>query len=112
MLIASIAFTALLRTPPQGGPRQPNPTQVATEADHQAMMNLRHITSIRRGRDGMTPSSPYYANYDEAKANPFPTLPEALVLKDGKKVSSARTWWRRRRPEIVEDFDREVYGRE
>src|SRR5207245_10931263 len=22
-----------------------------------------------------------------------------------------RMWWRRRRPEIVEDFDREIYGR-
>src|SRR5260370_15222693 len=24
---------------------------------------------------------------------------------------SARLWWRRRRPELVEDFDREIYGR-
>jgi hypothetical protein len=32
-------------------------------------------------------------------------------MKNGKKVTSAKMWWDRRRPEIVEDFDREVYGR-
>src|SRR5207245_1612513 len=26
-------------------------------------------------------------------------------------VTSARMWWKERRPEIVEDFDREIYGR-
>jgi hypothetical protein len=32
-------------------------------------------------------------------------------LKNGKKVTSADTWWKERRPEIVEEFEREVYGR-
>jgi len=50
-------------------------------------------------------------NYDESKANPYPELPDPLVLKNGDKVTSAKIWWNRRRPEIVEDFDREVYGR-
>ena len=81
------------------------------EQDHRRVMDLLHITSIRPGRNGMNPQAPDYANYDEAKANPYPNLPDALVLKNGKKVASARTWWRQRRPEIVEDFDREIYGR-
>ena len=34
------------------------------------MMDLLHITEIRRGRDGSNKSSRYYANYDESKANP------------------------------------------
>src|SRR5262249_13861557 len=51
------------------------------------------------------------ANYDEAKANPYPDLPDPLTMKNGKKVTSAKLWWDQRRPEIVEDFDREVYGR-
>src|SRR5207302_11351747 len=34
-----------------------------------------------------------------------------LVLKDGRRVTTAEMWWKQRRPEIVEDFDREVYGR-
>ena len=33
------------------------------------------------------------------------------MLKNGKKVTTAKEWWSKRRPEIVEDFDREVYGR-
>jgi hypothetical protein len=32
-------------------------------------------------------------------------------LKNGKKVKKASDWWNKRRPEIVEDFDREIYGR-
>ena len=32
-------------------------------------------------------------------------------MKNGKKVTKASDWWSKRRPEIVEDFDREVYGR-
>src|SRR5262249_14744164 len=50
------------------------------------------------------------ANYDESKVKAF-TLPDPLICKDGTKVTSAEQWWTRRRPEIVADFDREVYGR-
>jgi hypothetical protein len=88
----------------------PAPVQLTAEQDHQRMMDLLHITAIRRGADG-DPKSPYAANYDEAKANPYPNLPDPLLLKDGKKVTSAKMWWEQRRAEIVEDFDREIYGR-
>jgi len=50
------------------------------------------------------------ANYDESKANPYP-LPDPLLLKNGQPVKDADTWWKKRRPEILEDFRREVYGR-
>jgi hypothetical protein len=73
-------------------------------------MDLLHLTSLRRGADG-DPKSPNAANYDETKANPNPNLPDPLLLKNGKKVTTAQTWWDDRRPEIVEDFDREIYGR-
>ena len=33
------------------------------------------------------------------------------MLKSGQKVTTAPLWWNDRRPEIVEDFDREIYGR-
>src|SRR5204863_8678210 len=56
-------------------------------------------------------TKPNHANYDEAQANPFPNLHEVLTTKDGKKVTTAEMWWSVRRPEIVEDFDREVLGR-
>lgn len=74
-------------------------------------MDLLHITSLRRGADGRNTEAPNAANYDESKANPYPHLPDPLVLKNGKKVTTAKMWWAQRRPEIVEDFDREIYGR-
>jgi len=75
------------------------------------MMDLLHIASLRQGADGNNPQAPNYANYDESKANPYPNLPDPLVLNNGKKVTSAKVWWNQRRPEIVERFDREIYGR-
>ena len=38
-------------------------------------------------------------------------LPDPLKLNSGRQVTNANVWWKKRRPEIVEDFDREVYGR-
>jgi (4-O-methyl)-D-glucuronate---lignin esterase len=89
----------------------PSPTQLASQADRQKMMDLLHIASLRQGANGSNPQAPNYANYDEAKANPYPDLPDPLVLNNGKKVTSAKMWWNQRRPEIVELFDREIYGR-
>jgi len=68
-------------------------------------------TPLRRGADGRNPQADNAANYDETKANPIPTLPDPLTLKNGKRVKTAKDWWTKRRPEIVEDFDREIYGR-
>jgi len=84
----------------------------ASVADHKQMMALLKIDSIRQGANGNDPTAPNAANYDESKANPFPELPDPLELKNGKKVNSAKLWWEQRRPEIVEDFDREIYGRQ
>src|SRR5581483_5440183 len=89
----------------------PSPTQAASQEDRQRMMDLLHITSLRNGANGSNPQAPNYANYDEAKANPYPKLPDTLVMKDGRKVTTAAMWWNERRPEIEEEFDREIYGR-
>ena len=96
-------------TPP--APPPPNPTQIASQEDRQKMMDLLHISSLRPGANGSNPQAPNYANYDESKANPYPVLPDVMLLKNGKKVKTAKDWWDKRRPEIVEDFDREIYGR-
>jgi hypothetical protein len=82
--------------------------QEATAADHRQMLEQLGITSLRPPVNARVVGS---TNYDEAKANPYPDLPDPLKLKNGKKVTNAKTWWEQRRPEIVEDFDREVYGR-
>lgn len=85
------------------------PVHLTAEQDHQRLLDLLHITSLRRGPDG-DPKSPNAANIDEFKVPPY-TLPDPLVLKTGQKVTTPDVWWNQRRPEIVEDFDREVYGR-
>jgi hypothetical protein len=82
-----------------------------TNEDYRAMLAALNIKSIRPGADGSNPNASNAANYDEAKANPFPQLPDPLVLKNGKQVTSADSWWKLGRPAVVEDFDREIYGR-
>jgi hypothetical protein len=74
-------------------------------------MKLLGIDSIRPGANGRDLTASNAANYDEAKANPYPTLPDPLRLKSGERIKTADEWWAKRRPEIVEDFASEVYGR-
>jgi hypothetical protein len=57
-----------------------------------------------------SPARPARGSYDEATANPYP-LPDPLVLKNGQPVKDADTWWKLRRPEILEDFRTSMYGR-
>jgi hypothetical protein len=73
------------------------------------MMEQLGIKALRPGPSG-NEADANHANYDESKANPFPNLPDVLTLKSGTKVKT-REQWARRRAEIVEDFEREVYGR-
>ncbi|MEW6158878.1 MAG: acetylxylan esterase [Verrucomicrobiota bacterium] len=86
------------------------PLDWTTQQDHRNMMERLGITRLRPGPSGR-PGATNSANYDPAKANPFPNLPELLTMKDGRKVTTAEMWWKERRPEIVEDFEREVFGR-
>jgi hypothetical protein len=89
----------------------PAPLQLTTQQDHKLMMQALKIESLRQGADGRNRNAPNAANYDESKANPYPNLPDPLTLKSGEKVTTPEQWWNKRRPEIVEEFDREVYGR-
>ena len=74
------------------------------------MMEQLGIKALRPGANG-NEKAPDHANYDEAKANPYPDWPDVLTLKNGRKVTTAKEWWDLRRPEIAEDFEREVVGR-
>ena len=114
---AAIAFTAVTarQATQAAAPSTQNnvapPVQLTAEQDHRRLMDLLHIDSLRQGADGSHPDAPNAANYDESKANPIPNLPDPLTLKNGSRVATAEQWWTARRPEIVEDFDREIYGR-
>jgi hypothetical protein len=88
----------------------PQPVTFTAQQDHENMMKQLGIKSLRPGPSG-NESAPNHANYDESIANPCPQLPDVLTLKNGKKVTAADMWWKQRRPEIIEEFEREVYGR-
>jgi hypothetical protein len=111
------AASAQTAAPKPAAPARFTPTpeqqaiEAASEADQKQMLGQLHIPALRPGKNGMDHTRPDYANYDESKANPIQPIPDPLVLNDGKRVTSAKVWWEKRRPEIVELFDREVYGR-
>ncbi|MDB5703350.1 MAG: acetylxylan esterase [Sphingomonas bacterium] len=86
------------------------PSGFTAEQDHQNMMDQLGIRTLRPGPSGNN-QAPNHANYDPAKANPYPDWPEILTLDNGNKVTTADGWWKQRRPEIVEKFEREVIGR-
>ncbi len=90
--------------------QQSPPANWTAEQDHQNMMDQLGIKALRPGPSG-NEKDPDHANYDEVNANPYGGLPDALTLKTGQKVTSAEQWWKQRRPEIIEDFEREVVGR-
>jgi hypothetical protein len=49
-------------------------------------------------------------NYEEELVGTY-TLPDVLKLNNGKKVSDAKTWMEKRRPEIVKLFEENQFGK-
>jgi hypothetical protein len=54
--------------------------------------------------------SGHFTNYDESDIPPY-TLPDPLVMQDGRRVTSAEMWYKERRPELVNLFKDNIYGR-
>ena len=110
--LAAVAFIGFLNVGrAQPSTAKPELLNWTAQQDHQNMKDQLGITRLRPGRNGNPNATNNPANYDPAKANPFPDLPELLVTRDGRKVTTPELWWQVRRPEIVEDFEREVVGR-
>jgi hypothetical protein len=74
------------------------------------MMVQLGIKALRPGPSG-DEKAPNHANYDESKANPYPDLPDPLTMNNGQEVVAPTMWWDDRRPELIEMFERYVYGR-
>ncbi len=110
-LIAVAAFMVVALSPvpraQQAGPAPgaPGPVMLTNQEDRQRMMDLLKITMFPSG-----PGAYLAATYDEATANPYPKLPDPLLMSTGSRVTTP-SQWAKRRAEIVELFDREVYGR-
>jgi lysophospholipase L1-like esterase len=74
--------------------------------DHQNMMDQLGIKRLRPGADPNNQSI-----FNEATANPYhESMPDALTLHDGTKVTTIDQWLKRR-AELMELFEREIYGR-
>ena len=108
--LGAVAVAAILIAPhltaQQAQTPQQQERQRLAQQDRQRIMDLLGITSIPPGAQSSNPDT-----YDESKAEPFPALPHPLFMNDGRRVRTADMWWKERRPEIAEDFEREVYGR-
>ncbi|MBW3631061.1 MAG: hypothetical protein KY464_17450, partial [Gemmatimonadetes bacterium] len=113
LAMSALALSAAVEVRAQQAARSaaPGPVELTAQQDHQRTMRLLGITSLRQGANGSNPQAPNAANYDESRANPYPHLPDPLLTLGRERVTTAEQWWTQRRPEIVELFDREVYGR-
>src|SRR6516225_2033539 len=84
----------------KGGGKQPDFIPAGYD-DYRNMLDQLGIKKMRAGRDGR----------GKETANPYKdTMPDLMTFKDGTKVTKADQW-PKRRAEIVEDFEREIYGR-
>jgi hypothetical protein len=80
---------------------------------HRYLCVLVLACSTARGQTAKAPAAVVAgipANYDEALAGSY-TLPDPLKLANGKAVTDAKTWYEKRRPEIVRFFEENQYGR-
>ena len=82
-----------------------------TMADYENMKAQIGVKETKPRRDGQAEDPALRPNYDELKANPFPFYPDPFTTFDGRKVKNARMWYKVRKPELKEVFEREVYGR-
>jgi hypothetical protein len=105
--VSLLASASLPAQGPTGGGTSKQPDFIpAGYDDYQNMLDQLDIKKLRKGRDARVRDTS-----DEATANPYKdTMPDLLTFKDGTKVKTADQW-PQRRAEIVEDFEREVYGR-
>jgi hypothetical protein len=113
---AALAAPALLAAqtapaPPPAPMVDPPREQIAaaSEAERARVMRQLGIAALAPTVSARDPSKADFANFDEARANPFPNLPDPLTDNAGVRVT--RATWPARRAEIMELFDRDVYGR-
>ena len=79
--------------PPASGPERP--TNLGQDANGNPLRLARRTGHV--------------SNYSEDKA-PTYTLPDPLVLANGRKVTTAEMWVKERRPEILTFYRTGVYG--
>ncbi len=110
LIVSIVSISVMAQVPVIDSSKYPAPKTFTAQQDQAQMMEQLGIKKLRPGPSG-NQKDPNHANEDESLANPCPILPDALQTKKGQKVSTPELWWKQRRPEIVEDFETEMYGR-
>ena len=82
-----------------------------TWIDYNQMLGQLNIDqeNLRPGPSG-NPNDKNAANSIESRVKDY-DLPPLLLLKNGVEVKTPEMWWNHRRKEIVEDLEKEMYGR-
>ena len=88
LLISLGPLSGLAAEPVSASATGPEALNWTAQQDHKNMMEQLGITRLRPGPSGQ-PGATNSANYDPAKANPFPDLPDVLALKSGQNIASA-----------------------
>jgi hypothetical protein len=108
LLFVPGVMAAQTQAPPTASDRAAIAAASAAERDRE--LKLLGISAMQPGVTAYDVGKPGNANYDEAKANPYPKLPDVLAMNDGKRVKTPAQW-QKRRAEIVSMFDENVFGK-
>ena len=108
-LMPALLAAQVAPPPPPAADPERERIAAASAAERARVLQQLGITTLTPTVSARDPSKPDFANFDEARANPFPNLPDPLTNQAGTRVTKAT--WPARRAEIMELFDRTVYGR-
>jgi hypothetical protein len=84
--------------------------QAANQAEREREARMVGAWPLRTPGTAYDPGKPGNVNYDEARAQSHPNLPDVLTLNNGAKVTSPAQW-KKRAAEIRAMFDSEVFGK-
>ncbi|MEO6568297.1 MAG: acetylxylan esterase [Opitutaceae bacterium] len=107
-LALTLLFPLWIALPMSGAENSPT---TAAPAVASAPTNPNNLGSDANGNPlRRAPRTGHISNYDEAKVGHY-TLPDPLVSANGERVTQADTWARGRRPEILNLYQTEIFGR-
>jgi len=106
-LVACTYYEAVYKTSVVGNSYCPpnltrNRIELAQNCAHAACEHPFDVTKVKE--------EPEYLNLDPRAIEPY-TIPDPLVMKDGRKVETSEQWYKERRPELLGMFETEMFGK-